>query len=218
MAIRLLPPVLVNRIAAGEVIERPAAAVKELVENAIDAGASRIEIVLKEGGQALISVADNGAGMMPDELALAVERHCTSKLPDEDLSHIAALGFRGEALPSIGAVSRMRIVSRPPDAANAWEITVEAGAKRPPAPAAHPPGTRVEVRDLFFATPARLKFLKTPRTERDLVVDTVRRLAMAYPAIAFNVIGDEERVLLLLAAAAEPATADARRARLAALL
>src|SRR5271166_141790 len=218
MAIRLLPPVLVNRIAAGEVIERPAAAVKELVENAIDAGASRIEIVLKEGGQALISVADNGAGMMPDELALAVERHCTSKLPDEDLAHIAALGFRGEALPSIGAVSRMRIVSRPPGAANAWEITVEGGEKRPPAPAAHPPGTRVEVRDLFFATPARLKFLKTPRTERDLAVDTVRRLAMAYPAIAFNVTGDEERVLLRLAAAAEPATPDARRARLAALL
>ena len=218
MAIRLLPPVLVNRIAAGEVIERPAAAVKELVENAIDAGASRIEIVLKEGGQALISVADNGPGMMPDELALAVERHCTSKLPDEDLAHIAALGFRGEALPSIGAVSRMRIVSRPPGAANAWEITVEGGEKRPPAPAAHPPGTRVEVRDLFFATPARLKFLKTPRTERDLAVDTVRRLAMAYPAIAFSVIGDEERVLLRLAAAAEPTTPDARRARLAALL
>src|SRR5271169_530017 len=212
MAIRLLPPVLVNRIAAGEVIERPAAAVKELVENAIDAGASRIEIVLKEGGQALISVADNGAAMMPDELALAVERHCTSKLPDEDLSHIAALGFRGEALPSIGAVSRMRIVSRPPAAANAWEITVEGGEKRPPAPAAHPPGTRVEVRDLFFATPARLKFLKTPRTERALAVDTVRRLAMAYPAIAFNVTGDEERVLLRLAAAAE------QHARLAALL
>jgi len=218
MAIRLLPPVLVNRIAAGEVIERPAAAVKELVENAIDAGASRIEIVLKEGGQALISVADNGAGMMPDELALAVERHCTSKLPDEDLAHIAALGFRGEALPSIGAVSRMRIVSRPPGAANAWEITVEGGEKRPPAPAAHPPGTRVEVRDLFFATPARLKFLKTPRTERDLAVDTVRRLAMAYHTIAFSVTGDEERVLLRLAAAAEPATPDARRARLAALL
>src|SRR6202047_2694950 len=113
MAIRLLPPVLVNRIAAGEVVERPAAAVKELVENAIDAGASRIEDVLKEGGQALISVADNGAGMTRAELNLAVERHCTSKLPDDDLSHIAALGFRGEALPSIGAVSRMRILSRP---------------------------------------------------------------------------------------------------------
>src|SRR5439155_597038 len=218
MAIRLLPPVLVNRIAAGEVVERPAAAVKELVENAIDAGASRIEVVLKEGGQALIAVVDNGAGMLPEELALAVERHCTSKLPDDDLSHIAALGFRGEALPSIGAVSRMRITSRPPGAANAWEITVEAGDKHASVPAAHPPGTRVEVRDLFFATPARLKFLKTPRTERDLAVDMVRRLAMAYPAIAFNVTGDEERTLLRLAAAAEGAPAIARRARLAALL
>src|SRR5262249_8348354 len=155
---------------------------KELVENAIDAGASRIDIVLKEGGQALISVTDNGAGMTREELALAVDRHCTSKLPDDDLSHIAALGFRGEALPAIGAVSRMRIVWRPPEAANAGEITVEAGDKRAPVPAAPPPGTRVEVRDLFFATPARLKFLKTPRTERDLAVDMVRRLAMAYPA------------------------------------
>ena len=217
MAIRLLPPVVINRIAAGEVIERPAAAVKELVENAIDAGASRIDIVLKEGGQALISVADNGAGMTQEEMALAVERHCTSKLPDDDLSRISALGFRGEALPSIGAVSRMRIVSRPPDATNAWEITVEAGEKRAPLPAAYPPGTRVEVRDLFFATPARLKFLKTPRTERDLALDTVRRLAMAYPAIAFAVTGDEERVLLRLAAAAESG-APARWPRLAAVL
>jgi DNA mismatch repair protein MutL len=212
MAIRLLPPVLVNRIAAGEVIERPAAAVKELVENAIDAGASRIEVVLKEGGQALIAVADNGAGMTQDELALAVERHCTSKLPDDDLSHIAALGFRGEALPSIGAVSRMRIVSRPLGAENAWEIAVEAGDKHAPVPAAHPAGTRVEVRELFFATPARLKFLKTPRTERDLAIDMVRRLAMAYPAIAFTVTGDEERTLLRLPPSTE------RRARLAALL
>jgi DNA mismatch repair protein MutL len=212
MPIRLLPPVLVNRIAAGEVVERPAAAVKELVENAIDAGASRIEVVLKEGGQALIAVADNGAGMTRDELALAVERHCTSKLPDDDLSHIAALGFRGEALPSIGAVSRMRIVSRPPGAANAWEITVEAGEKHAPVPAAYPSGTRVEVRDLFFSTPARLKFLKTPRTERDLAVDMVRRLAMAYPAVAFTVTGDEERTLLRLPPSTE------RRARLAALL
>jgi DNA mismatch repair protein MutL len=218
MAIRLLPPVLVNRIAAGEVIERPAAAVKELVENAIDAGASRIDVVLKEGGQVLISVADNGAGMTREELALAVERHCTSKLPDDDLSRIAALGFRGEALPSIGAVSRMRIVSRPPDAANAWQITVEAGDKHAPEPAPHPPGTRVEVRDLFFATPARLKFLKTPRTERDLALDAVRRLAMAYPGIAFTVTSDDERVLLRLAAAAEADGVIARRARLAALL
>src|SRR5689334_15739295 len=151
MPIRILPPVLVNRIAAGEVIERPAAAVKELVENAIDAGASRIDITLREGGQALIAVADNGGGMTPDELTLAVDRHCTSKLPDDDLLRIAALGFRGEALPSIGAVSRMRIVSRPAVAENAWEIMVEAGSKSAPSPAAHPPGTRVEVRDLFFA-------------------------------------------------------------------
>src|SRR5215472_7332157 len=218
MAIRLLPPVLINRIAAGEVIERPAAAVKELVENAIDSGASRIDVVLKEGGQALITVADNGAGMTEEELGLAVERHCTSKLPNDDLSEISALGFRGEALPSIGAVSRMRIVSRPPGAANAWEITVEAGAKHAPLPAAYPPGTRVEVRDLFFATPARLKFLKTPRTERELAVDTVRRLAMAYPGIAFTATGDEDRVLLRLAAAAESAMVNARRIRLAALL
>src|SRR5215469_6456590 len=218
MPIRLLPPVLVNRIAAGEVIERPAAAVKELVENAIDAGASRIDVVLREGGQALIAVTDNGGGMTADELALAVERHCTSKLPDDDLLRIEALGFRGEALPSIGAVSRMRIVSRPPGAENAWQILVEAGRKSAPVPTAHPRGTRVEVRDLFFATPARLKFLKTPRTERDLAVDAVRRLAMAYPAVTFAVTGDEERVLLRLVAAAEPDTPAARRARLAALL
>ena len=203
MAIRLLPPVLVNRIAAGEVIERSAAAVKELVENAIDAGAARIDVTLREGGQALIAVADNGAGMTAEELVLAVERHCTSKLPEDDLLRIASLGFRGEALPSIGAVSRMRITSRPPGADSACEIVVEAGRKSTPVPAAHSPGTRVEVRDLFFATPARLKFLKTPRTERDLAVDSVRRLAMAYPGISFTVIGDEERVLLRLAAAGD---------------
>jgi DNA mismatch repair protein MutL len=218
MAIRLLPPVLVNRIAAGEVIERPAAAVKELVENAIDAGAVHIDVTLRDGGQGLIAVVDNGAGMTAEELVLAVERHCTSKLPEDDLLRIASLGFRGEALPSIGAVSRMRITSRPPGADSAWEIAVEAGRKSAPVPAAHPPGSRVEVRDLFFATPARLKFLKTPRTERDLAVDSVRRLAMAYPGISFTVIGDEERVLLRLAAAGDSEAAIARRTRLAALL
>src|SRR5580704_3122154 len=223
MPIRLLPPVLVNRIAAGEVIERPAAAVKELVENAIDAGADRIEVTLREGGQTLIAVADNGAGMTAAELSLAVERHCTSKLPSDDLIEIAALGFRGEALPSIGAVSRLRIISRPPGADIAWEIAVEAGAKAAPVPAAHSPGTRVEVRDLFFATPARLKFLKTPRSERDQAVDAVKRLAMAYPEIAFTVIGDDDRVLLRLAAetaalSSRDMTHDPRRARLAALL
>ncbi len=212
MPIRLLPPVLVDRIAAGEVIERPAAAVKELVENAIDAAASRIDIQLHEGGRQFLAVADNGHGMSRDDLALAVERHCTSKLPDDDLLRITALGFRGEALPSIGAVSRMRIVSRAADAANGWEIAVEAGRKSDVAPAAATPGTRVEVRDLFFATPARLKFLKTPRTERDFAIDMVRRLAMAYPQIAFSVQGDGERSLLRL----PPATD--RRGRLALLL
>src|SRR6266851_660736 len=212
MKIRQLPPVVVNRIAAGEVVERPAAAVKELVENAIDAGASRIEVVLREGGQALIAVSDDGIGMDRDELVLAVERHCTSKLPDDDILEIKALGFRGEALPSIGAVSRLRIVSRPAGSESAWEIAVEAGVKRPPVPAAQPQGTRVEVRDLFFATPARLKFMKTPRSERDQAVDAVKRLAMACPAVAFTVIGDDERVLLRLP------RADTRDARLAALL
>ena len=212
MKIRQLPPVIVNRIAAGEVIERPAAAVKELVENAIDAGATRIDIVLHDGGQSLIAVADDGAGMEPGELELAVERHCTSKLPDDDIIEIKALGFRGEALPSIGAVSRMRIVSRPAGADSAWEILVEGGDKRAPTPAAHPPGTRVEVRDLFFATPARLKFLKTARAERDQAVDAVKRLAMACPGIAFTIIGDEDRVLLRLPAA------ESREARLGALL
>jgi DNA mismatch repair protein MutL len=212
MPIRLLPPVLVDRIAAGEVIERPAAAVKELVENAIDAAASRIDIQLHEGGRLLLAVADNGHGMSPDDLALAVERHCTSKLPDDDLLRITALGFRGEALPSIGAVSRLRLVSRPADAENGWEIVVEAGRKNAVTPAAAAPGTRVEVRDLFFATPARLKFLKTARTERDLAIDMVRRLAMAYPGIAFSVQGDGEKSLLRL----PPATD--RRARLALLL
>jgi DNA mismatch repair protein MutL len=212
MKIRQLPPVIVNRIAAGEVVERPAAAVKELVENAIDAGARHIEVVLHDGGQSLLAVADDGCGMSPEELDLAVERHCTSKLPDDDILAIRALGFRGEALPSIGAVSRLRILSRPPGADTGWEILVEGGAKRPPAPAASPAGTRVEVRDLFFATPARLKFLKTPRHERDQAVDAVKRLAMACPGIAFTVLGDEGRILLRLPAAAS------REARLAALL
>jgi DNA mismatch repair protein MutL len=212
MPIRLLPPVIVNRIAAGEVVERPAAAVKELVENAIDAGARRIDIALRDGGQSLIAVSDDGSGMTRDELMLAVERHCTSKLPNDDLLAIRALGFRGEALPSIGAVSRLRITSRPPHADSAWELVVEAGAKAAPAPAAYGFGTRVEVRDLFFATPARLKFLKTPRSEQGHALDAVRRLAMAYPQIAFAVTGDDDRVLLRLAAA------DTRAVRLAALL
>jgi len=219
MPIRQLPPVLVNRIAAGEVVERPASAVKELVENAIDAGASRIEVVLRDGGQSLIAVSDDGEGMTPDELALAVERHCTSKLPEDDLLRIRSLGFRGEALPSIGAVSRLQLTSRQQGAKDAWSLAVDGGVKAAPLPAAHPPGTRVEVRDIFYATPARLKFMKTVRSERDQAVDAVQRLAMAYPAIAFSVIGDENRVLLRLNAAQDDlAGGDARRQRLAAIL
>jgi DNA mismatch repair protein MutL len=218
MPLRQLPPVLVNRIAAGEVVERPASAVKELVENAIDAGATRIEVALRDGGQSLIAVTDDGEGMTSDELSLAVERHCTSKLPDDDLLRISSLGFRGEALPSIGAVSRLTLTSRRRGAADAWSLAVEGGAKGAPQPAAHPAGTRVEVRDLFYATPARLKFMKTPRSERDQAVDAVQRLAMAYPAIAFSVIGDDDRRLLRLAAASGDGDGAARRARLAAIL
>ncbi len=197
MTIRRLPDSTINRIAAGEVVERPASAVKELVENAIDAGAKRIDVVLRDGGRSLIAVTDDGRGMTPDELALAVERHATSKLNGDDLTNIVTLGFRGEALPSIGAVSRMTLTSRPPDAAEAWSLHMEAGDKHPPEPAAHPAGTRIEVRDLFYATPARLKFLKTERTEYGAALDTVRRLAMAHPEIAFS-LSDGNRTSLRL--------------------
>src|SRR5437868_10449755 len=171
MTIRQLPPTLVDRIAAGEVVERPAAVVKELVENAIDAGASRVEVALREGGLALIAVTDDGSGMSPAELALAVERHCTSKLPDNDLLAIKTLGFRGEALPSIGSVARLTVTTRRRHDAEGATLSVEGGVKGAIMPAAHSYGTRVEVRDLFYATPARLKFLKTPRTERDQALD-----------------------------------------------
>jgi DNA mismatch repair protein MutL len=193
MTLRLLPPHLVNRIAAGEVIERPAAAVKELVENAIDAGARRIDITLRQGGRALIAVDDDGRGMSRDELALAVERHATSKLPDDDLLDLRFLGFRGEALPSIGAVSRLSLVSRAAGADAAWSIAVEGGVKAAPVPAARGAGTRVEVRDLFFATPARLKFLKGDRAETAAALDAIERLAMAHPAIGFTVRAEGER-------------------------
>lgn len=186
-SIRRLSETTVNRIAAGEVIERPAAALKELVENAVDAGSSRIDITIAAGGAQLIRVVDNGRGMSPDDLALCVERHATSKLPDDDdLLNIQHLGFRGEALPSIGAVSRLSLTSRPHDAGEAWTIRVEAGAISPPEPAAHAPGTRVEVRDLFFATPARLKFLKSERSEQMAITDMIKRLAMAHPQISFS--------------------------------
>ena len=186
MTIRRLPEGTVNRIAAGEVIERPASVVKELVENAIDAGAGRIEIEIAAGGRELISVGDDGCGMDQAELALAIERHATSKLPDDDLLRIEHLGFRGEALPAIGAVSRLALTSRAAGAEHAWSLAVTAGEVRAPMPAAQARGTRVEVRDLFFATPARLKFLKGERTESANITDAVKRLAMAHPAIAFS--------------------------------
>jgi DNA mismatch repair protein MutL len=190
MAIRRLDPVLVDRIAAGEVVERPASAVKELVENALDAGARRIDVAIEDGGRRLIRVTDDGAGMDADDLALAVDRHATSKIPDSDLSRIATLGFRGEALPSIGSVAGLDIVSRTAGAAQAHRIRVDQGRKHPVAPAAHLFGTRVEVRDLFSATPARLKFLKSPRAEAQAVADVVRRLAMANPHVRFALGGD----------------------------
>ncbi|MFQ5618049.1 MAG: DNA mismatch repair endonuclease MutL [Rhodospirillales bacterium] len=209
MNIRLLPESVVNRIAAGEVVERPASAVKELVENSIDSGATRIDVVVKDGGRVLISVADDGGGMTAEELELAVERHATSKLPGDDLSAIGTLGFRGEALPSIGAVSRLAITSRSPGAESAWTMAVDGGRKRGPQPAAHPPGTRVEVRDLFFATPARLKFLKTVRTELGHAVETINRLGMAHPGIGFS-LSDGTRSVIKLA----PAGGDLFAARL----
>ena len=189
-AIRILPAHTVNRIAAGEVIERPAAAVKELVENALDAGATRIAVALDAGGIDRIEVTDDGSGMDADALALAVLRHATSKLADDDLVHIATLGFRGEALPSIGAAARLAITSRPRGAAHASEIRVEGGDISGVAPAAGAPGTRVVVRDLFFATPARRKFLKHPRTEADHAEAAVRRLALAAPSVAFRLESD----------------------------
>lgn len=189
--IRQLDDGLINRIAAGEVIERPASVVKELVENAIDAGAHRIEIVTAAGGKTLIRVVDDGRGMSEADLALAVERHCTSKLPEGDLMSIATLGFRGEALPSIGAVARLSIASRTRDADHAAEIVVEGGEKSAPKPVALNPGTRVEVADLFFSTPARLKFLKTDRAEATAVTEIVRRLAIAVPEVAFTLTGSD---------------------------
>ena len=216
MPIRRLPQTLVNRIAAGEVIERPAAAVKELVENAIDAGAGRIEVTLRDAGRSYIGVADDGRGMDRGALLLAVERHATSKLPDDDLVHIATLGFRGEALPSIGAVGRLTLSSRAEGAEQAWALTVEGGAVGEPVPAAHNAGTKVELRDLFYATPARLKFLKSPRAETAAAVDAVERLAMACPRVSFS-LADETRTLVRLNAA-QGELLDGRLSRLGAIL
>jgi DNA mismatch repair protein MutL len=216
MKIRRLPDGLVNQIAAGEVIERPASAVKELVENAIDAGARRIDVLIEGGGANRIVIADDGCGMSAEELELAIERHATSKLPDDDLSRILSLGFRGEALPSIGAVSRLSITSRAQGADMAHAIAVEGGVMHAPEPAPLAHGTRVEVRDLFFATPARLKFLKSIQTEQMQTADVVRRLAMARPDIGFSLRADGRTQFELMPETGAPR--EARLARLSAIL
>ena len=209
MSIRRLPEHLVNRIAAGEVVERPASALKELVENAIDAGATRIAVRLAEGGLARIEVADDGYGMAPADMALALERHATSKLPDEAIEAVSTLGFRGEALPSIASVARLTIESRP-RGAEGWSRIVDNGATVGEGPAALPPGTRIIVEDLFARVPARRKFLRSVRAEYAACLDSVRRLAMARPDIAFSVEHDGRRAL-------GPTVAEDRPARVAAL-
>jgi DNA mismatch repair protein MutL len=213
MPIRRLPEETVNRIAAGEVVERPASVVKELVENAIDAGARRIEIVAAAGGVSLIRVTDDGCGMDRDDLALSVERHCTSKL-DGGLDRIVTLGFRGEALASIGAAARLTVASRRTEATEAYQIAVDGGDVTPLRPTALSAGTRVEVRDLFFATPARLKFLKSERAEATAIADVARRLAMAHPEIRFLLTAGERTLIDVPALAGD----DARTMRLSAII
>src|SRR5436190_11011017 len=204
MSIRRLPPELINRIAAGEVVERPASALKELVENALDAGAQSVAIRLAAGGLELVEVTDDGSGMAPPEMHLALERHATSKLPDDAIEDVSSFGFRGEALPSIASVSRLALESRPPGA-DGWRITVDHGEKAGEGPAALPPGTRVRVEGLFDKVPARRNFLRSPRSEYAACLDTVKRLAMARSDVAFSVDHDGRRVLTL-----QPGAAPAR--------
>ncbi|MGW8203217.1 DNA mismatch repair endonuclease MutL [Sphingomonas bisphenolicum] len=194
MSIRRLPEHLVNRIAAGEVVERPASALKEIVENALDAGATRVAIRLSNGGLDRIEVSDDGCGMDSGDMALALERHATSKLPDDAIENVATLGFRGEALPSIASVARLSIDSRP-RGADGWNRTVDNGQLVAEGPTALPPGTRVIVEQLFGKVPARRKFLRSPKAEYAACLDIVRRLAMAHPAVAFSVEHDGRRVL-----------------------
>ena len=201
MPVRQLPESTVNRIAAGEVVERPASVVKELVENALDAGARRIDVLTDGGGRRLIRVTDDGAGMTRADLELCVERHATSKLDNDDLLAIDTLGFRGEALPSIGSIARLILTTRHVSEPHAWTLEVDGGEKSEIKPAALSQGTTIEVRDLFYATPARLKFLKTDRSEAEAVREVVRRLAMSRPDVTFTLAG-EERAPVTWAAAA----------------
>lgn len=202
MRIHPLSTRVANQIAAGEVVERPASVVKELLENSLDAGARRVEVEVEEGGVRLIRVRDDGQGIHPDDLGLALSRHATSKISEvDDLAHVASLGFRGEALASIASVSRLTLTSRTEALPQGWRVEVEGSAERPPAPAAHPRGTTVEVRDLFFNTPARRKFLRTEKTEFGHIEELVRRLALARPDVTFNLSHNQRRVLELGAAA-----------------
>lgn len=207
MKIKILSNTIINRIAAGEVVERPASAVKELVENAIDAKASKIDVIIENAGRNLIAIIDDGIGMNVEELSLAVERHTTSKLPNEDINNIEFFGFRGEALPSIASVSRMTITSKAQDAKDefAWSISIEGGEKQSPQPAALQKGTRIEVRDLFFATPARLKFLKSEKAEAHYIVDSLSKVAMANPSISFSLTSDGKEIFNLKAHMGEDA-------------
>ncbi len=203
MKIRLLSENTINQIAAGEVIERPASAVKELVENAIDAGAKSIQVTLIAAGRELISVTDDGNGMTLEELSLSVERHATSKLKEDDLTNITTMGFRGEALPSIASVSLFSIKSRALDCDDAWKVNVRGGKKSTPEPTALGQGTHIEVRDLFYSTPARLKFLKTDRAEFSQTLDVMKRLSMANPEIAFSLYDDERKAFQVSAGQGE---------------
>lgn len=216
MAIRVLPSNLVNQIAAGEVVERPASVVKELVENALDAGATMVEVYLNEGGKTQVTVTDNGGGMSAEELALAVERHATSKLPDDNLFNICYFGFRGEALPSIGSVSRMTITTRRADDDSGWKIEVNGGEKSEVMPAAHTQGTRIDVKDLFYAAPARLKFLKTAAAEAANCSDVLQRIALANPETGFALYVDGRKKFYY--PAAEGDLFEARIERLAAVM
>jgi DNA mismatch repair protein MutL len=208
MSIRRLPPELINRIAAGEVVERPASALKELIENALDAGAGQVSVRLSAGGLELIEVTDDGSGMSPDEMRLALERHATSKLPGDSIDRVTSFGFRGEALPSIASVSRLRLESRV-RGADGWRIEVDHGEPAGEGPAALPPGTRIAVEGLFDKVPARRKFLRSPRAEYAACLDTVKRLAMARSDVAFALDHDGRRILGL-----QPSSAPARVAEL----
>ena len=208
MSIRRLPPELINRIAAGEVVERPASALKELIENSLDAGATQVSVRLHAGGLELIEVADDGSGMCPEEMRLAIERHATSKLPDDAIDRVTSFGFRGEALPSIASVSRLTLESRV-RGADGWRIEVDHGERGGEGPAALPPGTRIRIEGLFDKVPARRKFLRSPRAEYAACLDAVKRLAMARSDVGFTLEHDGRRILTL-----QPADAPTRVAEL----